>query len=268
MKISTYISTINSLFFQTTLEATIRQSLLFSDEIVVVNSEYSTDGTYQLLDDLKSEFPTKIKLYTFKEDYSKRWDTVAEKKTFALKQCTGDYAILQDDDECIHEKYANYIKQLPIICPNTIAFRFNTIHFYRSFNHYKTGKDWYSRKIYMVKNTPEIKHGRVETDPDNHIIKRRNSDIYEPLDLYQPPALINTPVTSYHYGWARNDAILLYKKYIQEIQWHGSDYWNTHKFPFRLEDPSSFPVYQETHPRYMIPIINQEQRYNSRNAKI
>jgi glycosyltransferase involved in cell wall biosynthesis len=44
-KISTYISTINSLFYQSTLEQTIRQSLLFSDEIIVVNSSNSSDGT-------------------------------------------------------------------------------------------------------------------------------------------------------------------------------------------------------------------------------
>ena len=63
--ISTYISTHNPLFYQATLEQTIRQSLLFSDEIIVVNSEHTSDGTNNLLDTLKSEYPSIIKIYTF-----------------------------------------------------------------------------------------------------------------------------------------------------------------------------------------------------------
>lgn len=265
-KISTYISTFNALFFQSTLEQTIRQSLNFSDEIVISKASDTSDGTQSILDNLKSEYPNIIKLYTFKDPETVTKETFAEKKTFALKHCTGDYAILQDDDECIHEKYASYIRQLPVISPTTIAFRFNTIHFYRSFNHYHPyTNDWYKRKIYMIKNLPLIKHGRVNNDPDNFIIQRRNNpSSYEPLDLYQSPTLLNTPVTSFHYGWCRNDAILLYKKYLQEIYFHGIEYWNNHKFPFQLEDPSSFPLYTDSHPQSMIPVINQELKFNSR----
>lgn len=264
-KISTYITTFNALFFQSTLEQTIRQALAFSDEIIISNSSNTSDGTSQILDTLKSEYPDIIKLYPYKEPDTPDQTTLADRRTFALKHCTGDYCILQDDDEQIHEKYASYIRQLPIISPTTIAFRFNTIHFYRSFTKYHPyTNDWYKRKIYMVKNLPTIKHGRNNTDPDNFVIQRRNSPQYEPLDLYQPPTLLNTPVTVFHYGWSRNDAVLLYKKYLQEINWHGSDYWNNHKFPFSLEDPNNFPVYIDSHPQTMIPIINKELKYNSR----
>ncbi|MBU0777718.1 glycosyltransferase [Patescibacteria group bacterium] len=261
IKISTYISTINALFFQSTLEQTIRQSLLFSDEIIVVNSEYSSDGTQNLLDDLHSEYPNQIKIYSFKEDYNVRHGKLADKKTFALKKCAGDYCILQDDDECIHEKYADYIRQLPEICPDTLAFRFNTIHFYRSYNHYQTGNDWYKNKIYMVKNIPEIKHGRVINDCDNHIIYDKNLKDYVPLDSLIPPHVINTPITSYHYGWARNDCILLIKKYFQEIRWHGKDYWNKNKFPFRFDKPETLEKFSGTHPYHMRSLIEKETKY-------
>lgn len=263
--ISTYISTINSLFFQTTLEQTIRQSLLFSDEIIIVNSEDSSDGSQNLLDNLKSEYPNIIKLYTFKEDYTKRWDTVAEKKTCALKKCTKEYCILQDDDECIHEKYADYIKQLPSLYTDTVAFRFNTIHFYRNYNRYHPpSEDWYPGKIYMVKNIPEIKHGRVNTDPDNHIIFDNNVSKYIPIDSLTHPKVIDVPITSYHYGWCRNDAVLLMKKYFQEFIWWGKDYWKSHEFPFKFDDPNTLPEFKDTHPKYMVPIIEQEKKFNTR----
>jgi glycosyltransferase involved in cell wall biosynthesis len=264
-KISTYISTWNPLFWNSTLEQTIRQALLFSDEIVIVNSEHSSDGTQNFLESLRLEYPDIIKLYTFKEDFRNGWNTVTEKKSFALSKCTGDWCILQDDDEMIHEKYVEYIKMLPIICPDTIAFRFNTIHFYRSFDHYQTKEGWYPQKVYMIKNGKGIKHGLVGTDPDNHILLTG-----EPVDSLPNPLIINTPITSYHYGWAnRNDSVLLMKKYEQEIQWHGKDYWKmkNHKFPFKFEDPSKLAEFKDTHPKYMIPTIEQEKRFNTKRIK-
>lgn len=264
-KISTYISTINALFFQSTLEQTIRQSLLFSDEVVVVNSVYSSDGTQILLDDLKSEYPNQIKLYLFEEDYNVKHGKLADKKTFALRKCTGDYCILQDDDELIHEKYANYIRQLPEICPDTLAFRFNTIHFYRSYDHYQTSSDWYQKKIYMVKNVPEIKHGKVEDDYDNHVICK--SGRYIPLDDLTIPNVVNTPITSYHYGWCRNDCVLLIKKWFQEKRWHGNDYWEEREFPCRFNVPESLRKFEGTHPKHMRKKVEEEMRYPSLKLK-
>lgn len=263
MKISTYIITWNALFFQSTLEQTIRQALLFSDEIIVVNSSNTSDGTDIILDMLKSEYPNQIKIYIYKEPEIINQDTLANRKTFALSKCTKEYSILMDDDECIHECYVNYIKQLPVICPNTMAFRFNVLHFYRSYNHYQIGEGWYSKKIYMIDNRKGIRHGLVGTDPDNHILSSG-----EPVDSLPAPLVINVPVTVYHYGWAnRNDAILLMKKYVQEIQWHGKDYWKSHEFPFKFDDPNKLPTFGGIHPKYMIPIIEQENKFNSKRNK-
>lgn len=268
--ISTYISTINSLFFQSTLEQTIRQSLLFSDEIIISLSKLTSDGTYNLLDSLHSEYPNIIKTYIYDEDLNldANQDIYAHIKTFSLRKCTKDYCILQDDDECIHEKYVDYIRQLPDICPDTLAFRFNVIHFYRSYTRYQSAQYWYQKKIYMIKNVPYIKHGRVYTDPDNHVILDDQTNKYMPLDSLSPPKVIDTPVTVFHYGWAcRNDAVLLMKKYFQEIQFWGKDYWKTHEFPFKFDDPNTLSEFKDTHPKYMIPIIEQERKFNTRYIK-
>ncbi len=260
--ISTYITTYNSLFYQSILEQTIKHALLFSDEVVVSISENTTDGTQNLLDNLKSKYPI-IKTYTYKDNYSNLQQDLADRRTFALKHCKSDYAILQDDDECIHEKYAQYIRQLPTISPETIAFRFNTIHFYRSYNHYQNSPNFYKRKIYMVKNIPEIKHGRLNTDLDNHVILNDYKNIYKPLDSLPSPKVINTPVTVYHYGHTRNDAVMLLKKYQQEIQWWGKDYWNNKEFPFKFDNPNNLPIFNETHPKYIQEMIDN-QKYNNK----
>jgi len=268
LTISTYIPTTNALFWQSTIEQTIRQAALFSDEIIIVNSINSTDGTQNLLNILKKEYPNIIKLHTYEEDYSNKWNTITEKKTFALKHCTKDYCILQDDDECIHEKYINTIRQLPIQYPEALAFRFNTIHFYRSYNHYQTDQGWYQKKIYMVKNIESIKHGAVNTDLDNHVILQDNeTDKYIPLDSLSNKFVVNTNVTSYHYGWSRNDAILLMKKYVQDETWHGKEYWKNHEFPFKFDNPDNLPEFKDTHPKYMLPIIEKENHFNSMHIK-
>lgn len=265
--ISTYIPTINALFFQSTLEQTIRQSLLFSDEIVISLSRYTSDGTHELLDSLHSEYPNIIKIYTYDGDDSLNIeanpDMLSDKKNSGLKRCSKEYCILQDDDECIHEKYASYIRQLPDICPDTLAFRFNTIHFYRSYVRYQNSSGWYPKRIYMVKNISSIKHGRVGNDPDNYIIFN-DDNRYIPLDSLYSPKVIDTPITSYHYGWCRNDAILLIKKYFQEILFWGKEYWKSHQFPFRFDDPNILPEFKDTHPKYMLPLIEQEKKFNTR----
>lgn len=268
--ISTYISTINSLFYQSTLEQTIRQSLIYSDEIVICNSSNSTDGTQNLLDNLKSEYPNKIKIFTYNEPDIITQETLADRRTFALGKCTKNYVILMDDDEMIHERYANYIKLLPEICPDTIGFRFNVLHFYRSYDHYQPGPSWYPRKIYMVKNIQEIKHGSIGIDPDNHVVYDKNKQKYIPLDSLPSPKVINTPVTVFHYGWAnRNDAVLLFKKYFQEIQWWGHQYWEKNQFPFKLDDPETLQEFtdKEGHPKFMRSIIEHENKFNSKRIK-
>ena len=115
----------------------------------------------------------------------------------------------------------------------------------------------------MIRNLPEIKHGRVKNDFDNHIISYNNE--YVPLDNF--PNIIDTPINVFHYGWCRNDAILLIKKYQQEIQWNGNDYWKNHEFPFKFDNPKNLLEFKNTHPIYMIPIIKYEIKFNSKQLK-
>jgi SAM-dependent methyltransferase len=249
VRLSTYISTYNGLFYQSTLEATIRQSLLFSDEVVVVGSDHSTDGSNVMLDDMAAE-DSRIKVYLFSEKRCQ--ETLAEKKTLALRKCTGDYCILQDDDEMIHERYAETIRRLPVVFPDTTAFRFDVIHFYRSFTRHQVGEGWYPRKIYMIKNLKQITHGKVNRDRDNFLLGGA------PLDLVPHPQIVNAPVTVFHYGWCRHDAVMQMKKYFQEVQWWGKDYWKTHDFPVKFDNPDGLPEFMGTHPRYMIPLITSK----------
>lgn len=276
MKISTYITTFDALFFQSTLEQTIRQAIFFSDEIIVCPSTMTSDGTYNLLDVLRSEYPNIIKVYPYEEDnqtINNNQEMLANRRTFGLRKCTKDFCILQDDDECIHEKYAGMIKDLVNIHSEAIGFRFNTLHFYRSYNRYQNSPGWYQKKIYMVKNISSIKHGRIGGDPDNFVINHNNE--YVPLEVggvggvgrVGGAGVLDTPVTVYHYGWCRNDAIFLLKSYFQGITWYGKDYWKSHEFPYKLCGSESLPEFKDTHPKYMIPIVEYENKFNTRHIK-
>lgn len=246
--LSVYISTLNPLFWQATIEATIRQSLLFADEVVVVDGG-STDGTIELIEKLQEE-DARILLYHYKDKYELGQASLADKKSFALSKCTSDYVILQDDDEMIHERYAKQIRQLSDDYPDAIGFRFNTIHFYRSWNHYQCGEGWYKSKIYMVQNLPQIQHGKVGRDRDNYLF------LDEPLS--DMGGIVDIDVMVSHYGHCRSDPVMLLKKYYQEISWWGADYWEDQEFPFELDSPKRLPEYDGVHPKYMLPLIKAE----------
>ena len=65
--ISTYITTKNPLFWESTIEATIRHALLFSDEVVVADGN-SEDGSVEFIQSLQCE-DDRIKLFQYDDDY-------------------------------------------------------------------------------------------------------------------------------------------------------------------------------------------------------
>jgi hypothetical protein len=261
VKISTYIVTTNPLFWQATIEPTIRQAALFSDQIVVVVDEGTRDGTLELLMELGRELGilTVLSWPGHDIDVLGDPDLSARKRSFALTACTGDYCILQDDDECIHEDFVDVIRGLPDSHPGAVGFRFGVKHFYRSFSHFRgsgevlqghttLGGDWYSKKIYMVRNGVGIRHGAVGTDIDNFVLPDGS-----PLD--DQPSVVTVPVEVYHYGWARHDAVLLLKTWYRERFWWGENVWKRRTFPFKLHPIGGLSEFVGTHPRYMLDVV-------------
>ena len=251
MKISTYTATLNSIFWYGTLRQTIQSALEFADEVVVVDGG-SVDGTQALVASIEDE---RVKLYVHPDRYELGQASLADKKSFALSKTTGDWAVLMDSDEVIGEWDASKIRSLPDLHPDAWGFKFKTLHFYRSWNRVRPpGGDWYEGKIYMVKKGLGIKHGKVGRDRDNFVVARD-------IPLVAMGKIYFSDVTVFHYGWCGPDHVLLMKKWRQEIEWWGREYWQTHPFPFKFMNPQNLPTYNGKHPKWMKDLVKETWRW-------
>jgi len=252
IEISCYTTTLNDIFWFGTIRETILSGLEFADEFVVVDG-YSEDRTIELIEELQAN-DSRIKLYFFKDRYDLGQGSYAAKKTFALKMTRGRWAVLMDSDEVFHEAYAQRFRRF-LLNNDLDGVRLFTLHFYRSWNKIQIGKEWYRQKLYAVnkKRWKDVEHGRVGTDVDNFVIGE------EPFESHGR-RIAQFPAYMFHYGWCRPDHVLLLKKWRQEINFWGSDYWKTHKFPFKF-DTRNLVKHSHSHPKWMKQKIQEKWRW-------
>lgn len=253
-KISAYITCLNSKFWFATLQQTILSALEFADEVVVADGA-STDGTIELVE-LLASYDDRIKLYIYPDKYELGQASLADRKSFALSKTTGDWAVLMDSDEVIGEWDAPKIRELPEKHPEAWGFKFKTLHFYRDWYRVQEGADWYRGKIYMVnKSLKGLKHGKVGRDRDNFLV-------FGNVFLEQMAGkIVESDVKVFHYGWCRPDHVLLMKKWRQEISWWGAEYWKSHKFPFKFDNPKKLAPYLGKHPLWMREMVKEKWRW-------
>jgi len=240
----------DGIFWFTTIQQTIQSALAFADEVIVTDGG-SMDGTVEMI---QNEFGGKVKII----DDSQRghyFMAMPDRRTVGLHACTGDYCVLMDSDEVIGEWDAEKIRNIPYQFPDAIAFHFQTLHFYRAWNRIQTKEGWYQHKIYMIKNGLGIKHGPVRLDRDNFVFSN-GKPVDDPLQI-----VLLTDITVFHYGWCRPDHVLLLKKWRQEIEWWGVNYWKSHPFPFKFDNPNNLKNYNGRHPKWMDDLITEKWRW-------
>lgn len=75
----------------------------------------------------------------------------------------------------------------------------------------------------------------------------------------------NTYCTLFTLHNCRPDHVLLMKKWRQEIEWWGPDYWKNQSdyegFPFRFENPQNLAEYNGRHPKWMRELIKEDWRW-------
>jgi glycosyltransferase involved in cell wall biosynthesis len=98
MKLSLYTFVKDGLYYDFHVVAMLRHHLPLADEIIV-NEGYSTDGTYEAINNLDP----KIRIYRFEWDRSDPSAWHRKFKNKARELCTGDWCILLDCDEFIPE---------------------------------------------------------------------------------------------------------------------------------------------------------------------
>ena len=115
--VSGYTTTKDCISQNYPFEESIKSLLGFCDQVVVVDGG-STDGTWEKLQSLASEF-SKIIIHKQHRDWSKKRSAVfdGQQKAIARSLCTSDFCWQQDVDEVVHEndhiKILNLVKQLP-----------------------------------------------------------------------------------------------------------------------------------------------------------
>ena len=243
-KISVYTMTTNSISNEFTTIEGIKSALLFADEVVVLDGG-SSDNT---LDKVREIGDTRIKIYQNKWLHSLGKAMYAIQKSLALGYCTGDWCVLMDADEVYHEKDAEAIRRLPdVVASNVVAIKFNTLHFYKDFDHILNGcpdwKDLYTEKIYMVKNDWGIHHGAVGYDPDMHV-DNHGQPIPE-----EDTVFVNVKV--FHYGHVRTKEVYVDKYNRIERAFHGKEYKDIGPQELEMLEEQKLTKYKGTHPKVM-----------------
>lgn len=239
--ISVYTTTFNALREEYCVIEGIKSALDFADEVIVLDS-HSTDGTVNAI---KSIGDGRIKIFDIDWLSSIGWAMYKIAKSMAIGRCTSDWCVLMDADEVFHEDDRFEILSLANNAPENIhAIRFNTLHFYKDYNHILNGcskwKDLYTSKTYMVRNGLGIHHGNSGMDIDAH------------LDRYGMPlkesSILSSNIDVYHYGHVRSDSAYLEKQNRMHSYYEGKPVCNE---SISWIDSGELKIFNGTHPVYM-----------------
>lgn len=112
-----------------------------------------------------------------------------------------DWAFYIQGDECVHEKYLPVIRDAMekyLHDPRVEGLLFNYTHFYGSYHHIGTSRNWYRREIRLVRNDKQIRSYR---DAQGFRKNGRKLQV----------KLIDASI--YHYGWAQSSRGLAKKSH-------------------------------------------------------
>ncbi len=171
---------------------------------------------------------------------------LARQTDIGLSYCTGDWCFYLQADEVVHEKY------LPVIKENCEKYLnnskvegllFDYLHFYGGYNTYFDKRPFYRKEIRIVRNNIGVKSYR---DAQGFRIGDRKLNVIE----------IDAAI--YHYGWVKNEGIMMAKQKNLDGYWHSDDWIKKRyndknlKMFTNIEGLKYFTV---THPEVMLPLI-------------
>jgi len=222
----------------------IKSALLFADEVVVLDGG-SEDST---IEQVKSIGDERVKVFSNQWLDSLGKSMYAINKSLALGRCTSDWCILMDSDEVFHEEDVERIKKIPIeVSDNIIAVEFNTLHFYKNYNHLINGcpdwKDLYTHKVYMVRNNIYIHHGTVGMEADAHV------DLHgQPI---QQERRLSSNIRMFHYGHVRTKESYVKKDNKLNESHEGWNFKPLTEESFEWLPDWKLNEYKNTHPAVM-----------------
>lgn len=247
--IATTFVTYNCIMLDYCIEAAIRSTLEFSDE-VIINDGNSVDETFDLLKNLQQEYGNdRIKIVQRDWVHDIGWQE--RERNYAAEQSNCEWLMLQDADECVHEKDAPLLKLVAADTKYNLI-NFEVLHFYGLPCFTNPNPQWYHRHTRMGRRS--VNFG-VKRHPGGCV-----SDVYafgKPCHRYRGSdiAMLTSDHAIYHYGWVR-DARVAGIKLNKFNGWYANDpkYFDGYldsdvPFDYKLtEHVNNLTKFEGTHP--------------------
>jgi len=194
--LSGYTTTMNCIEQNYPFDASIKSLVSFCDQVIVVDGG-STDGTWERLQEISSEFENVI-IHQQIRDWSHSRFAVFDglQKALARAMCTGEFCWQQDVDEVVHEDDYEKIKSLANQLPNNVDLvALPVVEFWG--NKGKVRIDVNPWKWRLSRNRPYITHGIPASlrkfDNDGNLYSSPGTDGCDYIrgDTYEPIPFMN-----------------------------------------------------------------------------
>lgn len=237
MKISGATFVRNAVRFDYPVRESILSILPICDEFVI-NVGESEDETLDLVRSIPGE-GLRILTSTWDEGLRSGGCILSDQTNLAITECTGDWIFYIQADEVVHERYLAGVRSrmeryLDIEEVEGLLFDFK--HFYGSHFLVKDERGWYRREIRVIRNHIGVRSWR---DAQGFRLGGRKLRV------------VPAGAEVFHYGWARDPAIMLSKQKNLDRYWH-DDAWLEDRYSkgFSIEIKGVMP-FTDSHPAVM-----------------
>lgn len=216
MAITSTVVAFNCIQLDYPLEASIRSALEVVDE-VFVNEGNSSDGTKDILVSLQEEFGKDVVRFETRDwVHNRGWQQ--KERNYAIEQAKGDWILVLDADDLIHENDVLAIKALAE-APYLNFIDFKVSHFYGLPSYINGNPSWYNHHVRMGRKTANYKFRNTPGGSCCDISAWRP---LRPVHGHQGLDIAYSGITIYHYGWCR-DARAMGIKYEKFKGWYSND---------------------------------------------
>lgn len=200
------------------------QSILPLCDEVIVNIGDSEDGTRELIARFaRQEKRIKIIDSVWDPRFTAKSRILAMQTNIALYQCTGDWALYVQADECLHEDGIMPLKRAlenHAEDPRVEGMLFDYIHFFGNYHYFADSYQWYRKEIRLIRNHMGITSWK---DAQGFRVDGRKLNV------------VDSGARMFHYGWVRPP-----EKMAAKIDYHESLHHGVGKKKPVKQNPYSF----------------------------